>query len=80
MTTPQVIYKATDVTPAILEDAVEVLDWFGDGPIDWELFIDRMADYGSQPRTDGQPTYDFEHYDSPAVRKIQRHVRELRNA
>jgi len=74
----RVIRASSDVTPEILNDAEEVYSgWFADElRIDWDEFIDRLGDkFGPY----GNPPYDFEEYDNPAVRKIQRHVRELRN-
>jgi hypothetical protein len=71
----RILRTAEDVTPKVLEHADEVyLGWFGEGPIDWESFIDRLSVYGSM----ADPEYDIEEYDNPAIRKIQRHVRALR--
>lgn len=72
----RIVESADDVTEAVLADAGQVWDgWFADEPrIDWEAFVDRLAnDYGNA----ADEPYDFESYDSPAVRKIQRHVRAL---
>ena len=77
MTPATILHSAEDVTPDILKDAEEVLDgWYADaGRIDWEEFIDRLADhYGSHCEF----PYDIESYDSPAVRKIQAHIRKVR--
>lgn len=68
------IRSAADVDEAMLADAGEVFDgwWANESRIDWEAFIDRLSDhYGAH----AQPPYEFLDYDSPAVRKIQRHVR-----
>lgn len=69
---------AADVTDEILRVAEEVESgWFSDGPIDWEDFLDRM---------DGSTLADGTHLDmggetdSPAIRRIQRHIRNLRKA
>jgi hypothetical protein len=72
----KVIESAEDVTPAVLAVAEDVYDsWFADyARIDWEAFIDRLDKYGLA----SEPPFEFESYWSPAVRKIQRHVRELR--
>jgi trehalose utilization protein len=66
---------AADVTPDVLEDAEQVLDgWFsGDERIDWEDFLDRLVKYANGH-------YDFPEYDNPAVKKVQRHVRKLRES
>lgn len=74
---PQILYSAADVTPDILKDAEEVLDgWYADAErIDWEGFVDRLAEYCGQA---SDPQYDIESYDCPAVRKIQAHVRKVR--
>lgn len=68
--------EAADVTPAMLTLAEEVYDgWFGDDePIDWEEFIDRMA---GMSRHEAEP-WEFDEYDNPAIRKVQRHIREYR--
>jgi hypothetical protein len=74
----RILTTADDVTPAILEAAEANADaWFSDedGPIDWEEFIDKMADpegYGNAGK------FDFDFMDSPAVQKIQKHVRAYR--
>lgn len=64
--------SAEEVTEDVLRDAEHIYDSFytGSGAIDWEEFIDRMAKISER--------YDFEEYDSPAVRKIQRHVRRIK--
>lgn len=75
-----ILEDAEDVTPEILEVAEETFDgWFdNDGPIDWEDFLDRMADpYGYNDK--GAPAFDFEEVDNPAIRKIQRHVRKYKS-
>lgn len=63
--------SAKDVTDKDLGIALEVWQsWFSqEDRIDWEDFIDRMAKYGER--------YDFEEYDSPAIRKIQRYIRDV---
>lgn len=72
------LHDARDVSEDVLTQAEKVFeDWFdNDEPIDWETFIDRLADpkgYGNAGK------FDFKHYDSPAIRKIQRHVRKYRD-
>lgn len=67
--------SAEDVTPRVLEAAEETAEWWGeDEKIDWERFIDRLAESGSHDN----PPWDIESYDNPAVRKIQRHIRAHR--
>ena len=69
--------EAADITPAILSLAEQVFDdWFdSEERIDWEEFIDRMAQYS---RSDDEP-WEFDEYDNPAIDKIKRHIREYRN-
>lgn len=77
MTLPtRILRTAADVTAEVLADAEQVYDgWFsGDDRIDWEDFIDRLAQYGAVSK----PPYDFDAYDDPSIRKIQRHIRTLR--
>lgn len=75
---PRILTAADHVTPAVLTDAEHVLDgWYADADrIDWDDFIDRLAACGVQ----SADPYDFDVTDSPAIRKIQRHVRALRQA
>lgn len=76
--TDHMLTTADDVTDAILEVAEEVSDsWFGDDErIDWELFLDRLADpYGLA----GAGAFDFDEFDNAAIRKIQRHIRAYRS-
>lgn len=70
--TARILYSASDVTEEVLTDAELVFDgWYADADrIDWDDFIDRMTGHGR---------YDIEDMASPAVAKIQRHVRKLRN-
>lgn len=70
----KMLRTAEDVTPEILAAAEEVESgWFGDRPIDWDDFIDRLcAEYG------GDDSFDIDQYDNPAIRKIQRHIRQMR--
>jgi len=66
------IQTAEDVTPECLTEAEQIFcDWFdnGDEPIDWERFWDRLETVG----------YTVTDMDSPACRKIQRHVRKFRS-
>lgn len=64
--------SAADVTEDVLKDAEEVLDgWFSyGGRIDWEEFLERLEQYNNG-------AYDFPEMDSPAVQKIQRHIRRI---
>lgn len=73
----KVIETTKDVTPEILKAAEECFTgWFdNDEPIDWESFVDRLADPQGHA---GAGRFDFEEYDNPAIRKIQRHIRAYR--
>lgn len=64
---------ADEVTEEVLKHAEEVYDTYfaSEERIDWEDFIDHMARIS--------PRYDFNEYDNPAIRKIQRHIRRIRN-
>lgn len=79
MSDPRILHSAEDVTDDVLTDAENVFDgWYADARrIDWDEFIDRLVAMQSY-RPDG--SYDIEEMSSPAVRKIQRHVRSLRDA
>ena len=64
-----------DVTDAVLKAAEECWEgWFSnEDRIDWEDFLDRLAD----PYGHGEAgAFDFDEYDNPAIRKIQRHIRK----
>lgn len=68
---------AAEVTEEILTLAEGTYDgWFDDEEkIDWEEFVDRLVKEGYL--ADGSHL-EFDTYDSPAIRKIQRHIREYR--
>jgi hypothetical protein len=71
-TDPITIQEASDVTPECLTACEDVFDgWFDhEGePIDWFAFYDRLESYG----------WSLANMDCPATRKIQRHIRKLRN-
>lgn len=71
MTEPMIIKQAEDVTPECLRASEEVFEGFFDNegePIDWYSFWDRLEAYG----------YTVLELDSPATRKIQRHIRKFR--
>jgi hypothetical protein len=74
----KLLVKASDVLPGHLKIAEQVFDdWFSDDTrIDWESFIDRMAD---PTNAYGEGAFDFEQYDNPAIRKIQRHIRAYKD-
>lgn len=73
----KIIRQAQDVTDHMLVEAVTVSEWWGeDERIDWEQFIDKLADVGLHE----DPPWDFEEYDNAAIRKIQKHVRYERRA
>jgi hypothetical protein len=67
------LVSVDDVDQSVLDAAESVLDgWFADQErIDWEEFIDRLEKYLPD-------NYEIPEYDNPAVRKIQRHIRQLR--
>lgn len=76
----RVIQTAKDVTPEILLAAEQTFDgWFdNDEPIDWESFIDKLADpYGHNDA--GAGAFDFNENDNSAIRKIQRHIRKYKS-
>lgn len=62
------VVEARDVTEDLLEEAVSIVEgWYPDGRVDWANVWDRMEQYsdldlGTQ-------------IDSPAMRKMKRHVR-----
>ena len=66
------IIDRADVTDIVLSEAEDICcSWFADGPVEWEDFIDRLeraldADFGDSML-------------SPAIRFIQRHIREHRH-
>ena len=71
MKEPLIIKEASDVTSDCLEAAEGIFEgWYdNDGePIDWIGFLDRLEGWG----------YCATEVDSPAVRKIQRHIRNFR--
>lgn len=70
--TDRTIIEAADVTSDILEAAEEVFNgWFADSArIDWEDFVDRLE---SSTGTDFGDSML-----SPAIKKIQAHVRAYR--
>lgn len=73
MTDAIIIKEIADVTPACLSAAEDIYEGFYDNdgePIDWVSFLDRLEAWG----------YCANELDSPAVRKIQRHIRKLRQA
>lgn len=68
---------ANDVTPEMLTLAESIYDGYFDDEerIDWEEFVDRLVKEGYL--ADGRQL-EFETYDSPAISKIRRHIREYR--
>lgn len=65
----QILNTADDVTPEILDAAEQVIDYFDGDKIDsWDRFWDLLCGYGD---------WDIEQTDTPACRKIQRHVRDF---
>ena len=70
------ITEASDVTQEVLEVAENLFcDWFDDGgPIDWERYWERFEDYELPSKKDTR--FDFgPQLDTPAMRKIQKHIR-----
>lgn len=74
----ETIESAEDVTQEILDIAQDVEEgWFGDEPkIDWESFLDRMD---GTTLASGFELDLGNDADSPAIRKIKAHIRELRS-
>lgn len=69
----RILRTGSDVGDDVLADAEHVYDgWYADAArIDWDDFVDRLTAHAS---------YDIEDMTTPAVAKIQRHVRRLRDA
>lgn len=65
------ILTANQVTEDVLKQFYEVVDgWYQDERIDWDDVFRRVEQWGD---------YDFsDQWDNPAIRKIQRKVREWR--
>ena len=73
MLMPRVIVNAADVTPDVIEAAIELTDdWYADERVDWEEALLRLEKYHD---------WDLgESMESPAIKKIQREVRAHRRA
>lgn len=71
------VTEASEVTEEILTVAEATEEWFGDDQIDWDDFWDRMDGY---ILTDGTRLDLGGSNDSPAMRKIKKHIRNLRKA
>lgn len=73
------VTAADDVTEEILKAAESIFDgWYANEPrIDWEDFLDRLdgipLDNGTQLDLDGNLM-------SPAIQKIQKHIRTYRDS
>jgi hypothetical protein len=69
--------SADEVTDEILTMVTETVDgWYQDGRIDWQDVWDRVD---GSTLDDGR-TVDFgDSLDSPAIRKIKKHVRDHRH-
>ena len=65
---PTEISEVAEVTPEVLGLAEDAEDGWYPGQMDWDSFWDRLEDYG----------VSILDPDSPAARKIQRHIREIR--
>lgn len=72
-TAPRILFEASDVTPEIESAIEDCLDWFTDqARLNTEEFIDRLCDsYGGD-------TWDIENYHTPAVRRIMKLARGMR--
>lgn len=65
------IFESTDVTPTILEAAESIADgWYSDRPIEWDDFLYRLELHGEVDLGTSMT--------SPAIKKIQRHIRAYR--
>jgi hypothetical protein len=75
------IVAADDVNDEILAFAEEVEEgWFSDEPqIDWERFWDKLEGY-EVPSYDGREIDMGSDIESPAMRKIKKHIRAYRNS
>ena len=69
------IIEAADVTDEVLSVAEDAEGWFVDQPIDWEDFLDRMDGH---ELADGTLIDMGESIDSPAIRKIKKHISNYR--
>lgn len=69
------IIEVSDVTEEVLDAADYAEEWFVDEPIDWEDFLKYME---SRQLSDGTWIDMGNSMDSPAIRKIKRHIRDLR--
>jgi hypothetical protein len=71
-TIPTTIQETQEVTAECLANCEELYDdWFdSDEPIDWWLFYDRLESMFG---------WSITQTDSPASKKIQRHVRKYKN-
>lgn len=71
--TMKILVNANDVTDHMLVLVVNTVEWFMDGPMPTDDFIDRLCkDY-----LNGEG-WDIEDLDTPAVRKIMRHARQAK--
>lgn len=68
----RLLEAAEDVTPEILAAVEETVEWFLDGPMPLEDFIDRLCD------THGGQEWDIERLSTPAVNRIMRHARKVK--
>ena len=69
------VTEKDQVTEEILAAAEDTETWFGDDRIDWEDFWDRLDGYYL---LDGTRLDLGSTLDSPAMRRIRRHVLDLR--
>lgn len=69
-----------DVTAEVLEVVEDIHDgWYSEGRIDWEDFLERV-DGTPLDEHDGREIDLGGDPDSPAIRAIKRHIRNIRNA
>ncbi len=76
--TYQEIITADDVTDEILSDCEDIEQGFygNESRIDWEDFFDRRLD--GYPLKNGNYICLGNEYDTPAMRKIKRHINKVR--
>jgi hypothetical protein len=70
------LVHASQLTPAIMGDVEECVDWFYNEPMGTEAFINRLCSAYGQVGETGR--YDVERLDTTAVKAIMRHARQVR--
>lgn len=69
------VIAADDVTQEILDAAESVEEHFTGEPINWEDFLNRIERI---ELSDGSKIDMGESLDSPAIRKVKKHIRQIR--